>query len=70
MLATKDIKIYYRGSFYEIKPILITSEGDDSRPTIIKFHSYNPFFMSILPGKISTIYDLETALLHSEERKL
>ncbi len=57
-----DINIQYKNSFFSIKPILITSENDDSRPTIIKFHSRNPYFLSILSGKISTIYDLEYIL--------
>lgn len=57
-----NIKIKYKHSFLEIKPILISSEIDDARPTIVTVHSKNPFFISILSGKISTIYDLDDVL--------
>ena len=52
----------YVKSLYSIKPILISSEIDDSRPTVIKHHSSNPYFYSVLSGKINTIYDLEAIL--------
>lgn len=54
-----DFKIKYKNSKFEIKPILKASKNDDSRPTIIKCHTINPTFISVLAGKISTIYDLE-----------
>lgn len=57
-----DIDFRYNNSIFEIKPILISSEEDDSRPTLIKIHSRNPFFVSVLAGKISTIYDLDKKL--------
>lgn len=53
----------YLYSKFEIKPILLDSEDDDSRPTIITKHTANPTFMSVFSGKISTIYDLEKHLL-------
>lgn len=56
------IKLKYLRSIFEIKPILYASEIDDSRPTLIKIHRKNPYFISVLPGKISTIYDLDKVL--------
>jgi hypothetical protein len=57
-----NINFAYKGSFFEVKPILISSEKDDSRPTLITLHSKNPYYVSVLSGKISTIYDLENKL--------
>ena len=45
-----------------MKPILKDSEIDDSRPTVIKVHSKNPTFISVLSGKINTVYDLDEIL--------
>lgn len=59
-----NLKIEYKNSKFEIKAILKASENDDSRPTIIRQHTANPTFISILSGKISTIYDLEKFLLN------
>lgn len=56
------IEIEYVTSLFSIKPILKTSEVDDSRPTIIKEHSLNPTFFSVLSGKINTVYDLNEIL--------
>jgi len=58
----EDISINYEKSLFAIKPILKSSEIDDSRPTIIKMHSDNPTFISVLSGKINTFYDLEEVL--------
>lgn len=52
----------YEYSLFSMKPILIASEIDDSRPTVIKQYSSNPYFYSVLSGKINTIYDLEEIL--------
>lgn len=52
----------YKTSIFEIKPILISSEKNDSRPTLITIHSRKPFFISIFAGKISTVYDLDEKL--------
>ena len=57
-----DVKLSYKGSLFAIKPILTTSEIDDSRPTVIKQFSNNPTFISVLSGKINTIYDLDEVL--------
>lgn len=58
----EDIKMDYVKSLYAIKPILKASEISDSRPTIIKEFSKNPFFISVLSGKFNTIYDLDELL--------
>jgi hypothetical protein len=55
----QDFKIKYKDSKFELKALLKSSESNDSRPTIIKHHMNNPAFISVLSGKISTIYDLE-----------
>lgn len=45
-----------------MKPILKASEIDDSRPTVIKQYSTDPTFISVLSGKINTVYDLDEVL--------
>lgn len=52
----------YAQSLYSMKPILKSSEVDDSRPTAIKLLSQNPTFLSVLSGKINTVYDLDEYL--------
>jgi hypothetical protein len=59
LFLKQDFNIKYKGSKFELKALLKSSENDDSRPTIIKHHTNNPTFISVLSGKISTIYDLE-----------
>ena len=56
------IDIYYERSLFAIKTVLKASEMDDSRPTIIRKMSENPTFVSVLSGKINTIYDLDEVL--------
>lgn len=66
-LADKYLKPEYAYSYvrslYSMKPILKSSEVDDSRPTAIKIMSREPAFVSVLSGKINTVYDLEEYLL-------
>lgn len=57
-----DIKFEYAGSLFSMKPILMASEIDDSRPTVIKVFNEQPKFVSVLSGKINTVYDLDTIL--------
>lgn len=57
-----DLEFCYVGSLFSMKPILIASEIDDSRPTVIRVHNENPKFISVLSGKINTIYDLDEVL--------
>ena len=52
----------YEKSLFSMKPILMNSEIDDSRPTVIKIYSQNPTFVSVLSGKINTVYDLDEVL--------
>ncbi len=57
----------YVKSLFSMKPILRSSEVDDSRPTAIRVHSggkgsTEPTFISVLSGKINTVYDLEEYL--------
>ncbi len=53
----------YERSLFSMKPILKASEIDDSRPTVIKYASADPVFVSVLSGKINTVYDLDSVLL-------
>ena len=57
-----DYKFEYQKSLFSMKPILMSSEIDDSRPTIIRECSKNPTFISVLSGKINTVYDLDEVL--------
>lgn len=57
-----DYEFEYAGSLFSMKPILKASEVDDSRPTVIKQYSNNPTFVSVLSGKINTVYDLDEVL--------
>lgn len=57
-----DYQFTYKHSLYSMKPILMASEIDDSRPTVIKVFSEKPTFVSVLSGKINTVYDLEEVL--------
>lgn len=52
----------YAGSLFSMKPILKASEVDDSRPTVIRKVSEKPTFVSVLSGKINTVYDLDEVL--------
>lgn len=65
-LAKKYLKdeydFEYVTSLFSMKPILKASEIDDSRPTVIKTFTTNPTFISVLSGKINTVYDLDEVL--------
>lgn len=52
----------YEKSLFSMKPILKASELDDSRPTVIDTISKEPTFISVLSGKINTVYDLDEVL--------
>jgi hypothetical protein len=52
----------YHSSLFSMKPILMNSEIDDSRPTVIRVYSEKPKFVGVLSGKINTVYDLEEIL--------
>lgn len=52
----------YRESLFSMKPILMSSEIDDSRPTVIRTYSESPTCVGVLSGKINTVYDLDEVL--------
>lgn len=56
----------YHKSLFSMKPILMSSEIDDSRPTVIRKYSENPTFVGVLSGKINTVYDLDKVLSDGE----
>ena len=62
-----DFKFEYVGSLFSMKPILMASEIDDSRPTVIREFHKNPTFISVLSGKINTVYDLDEVLKNGRE---
>ena len=57
-----EYNFMHEKSLFSMKPILQASEIDDSRPTVIKQHSAHPAFISVLSGKINTVYDLDEVL--------
>lgn len=57
-----EYDLFYKRSLFSMKPILVSSEIDDSRPTVIKTYSEHPTFISVLSGKINTVYDLDEVL--------
>lgn len=57
-----ELEFTYVDSLYSMKPILKTSEIDDSRPTAIVINSEKPKIISVLSGKINTVYDLDEYL--------
>lgn len=68
MLARKYLKeeygFNYHSSLFSMKPILMASEIDDSRPTVIRKTFESPTFISVLSGKINTVYDLDEVLIN------
>jgi len=58
-----DFDFKYVDSLFSMKPILRSSEIDDSRPTVIRKCSEEPRFISVLSGKINTLYELDEALI-------
>lgn len=60
----KEYGFTYQSSLFSMKPILKSSEVDDSRPTVIRKFSESPTFISVLSGKINTVYDLDEVLIH------
>lgn len=57
-----EYEFTYKSSLFSMKPILKASEIDDSRPTVIRVLSDKPTFVSVLSGKINTVYDLDEVL--------
>ena len=61
-----DFEFTYKSSLFSMKPILMSSEIDDSRPTVIRKYSEGPTFVGVLSGKINTVYDLDEVLSEDE----
>lgn len=61
-----EFEFTYQSSLFSMKPILMSSEIDDSRPTVIRVYSKNPTFVGVLSGKINTVYDLDEVLNDGE----
>ena len=59
-----DLEFEFDHTLFSMKPILLASEIDDSRPTVIKTFTTNPTFVSVLSGKINTVYDLDDILTY------
>jgi hypothetical protein len=57
-----DLKFDFDHTLFSMKPILLASEIDDSRPTVVRTFSTKPTFVSVLSGKINTVYDLDDIL--------
>lgn len=51
-----------RDALFEVKTILTSNERDDGRPILLHRHATDPWFASIMGGKIDNIYDLFDAL--------
>ena len=62
----EEYEFEYNSSLFSMKPILMSSEIDDSRPTVIRQYSENPTFVGVLSGKINTVYDLDGVLSDGE----
>lgn len=62
----EELEFTYEKSLFSMKPILKASEVDDSRPTVIRRLEPKtpgtPEFISVLSGKINTVYDLDPFL--------
>lgn len=52
----------YENSLFSMKPILQAAEIDDSRPTVIRVLTKDSTLVSVLSGKINTVYDLDEVL--------
>lgn len=65
----EDYNLKYISSLFSMKPILTETELSDARPTLITKFSDSPTFISVLSGKINTIYDLDE-VLESEFKKI
>lgn len=52
------LKAKHVDSLFEVKTILVKSEGDDGRPILFEKHAELPGCYSVLGGKIDNIYDV------------
>lgn len=65
----EEYEFEYVESLFSVKPILMISEIDDSRPTVIKVVERKPTFISVLSGKINTVFDLDEVLKYELEQR-
>ena len=69
-LARKYLKdeysFSYKESLFSMKPILMSSEIDDSRPTVVRTFGEGATCVAVLSGKINTVYDLDEVLSKDE----
>ncbi|MCX7619814.1 MAG: FAD-binding oxidoreductase [Acidimicrobiales bacterium] len=56
----RELRLEPMRSVLAVRPVLRISSVDDSRPTLVYQHSKKPELISVLSGKINTIYDLES----------
>ena len=61
-----EYEFTYERSLFSMKQILMSSEIDDSRPTLTRTYSKKPTFVAVLSGKINTVYDLDEVLKDGE----
>ena len=59
----KEFLPIFKESIFAIKALMQSSSTSDSRPVIIKENMKNPKFISVLGGKLNTIYELNEVLL-------
>jgi glycine/D-amino acid oxidase-like deaminating enzyme len=57
-----NIDMTHDHSLFATKTILAKTELDDARPTLIYVHSNEPRLVTIMSGKLNTIFDLEHTL--------
>ena len=70
MLMRRDAERYlpmmrdaqHVASLWETKTVLPRSAGDDSRPILVRRHMDAPGLISVLGGKIDSVYDIEDEL--------
>lgn len=60
MPAMRDAR--YRSSLWETKTVLPRSDDDDGRPILVREHDDAPGLVSVLGGKIDSVYDVEDEL--------
>ena len=61
-LLQEEYGFAYHSSLFSMKPILKASEIYDSRPTVVRVMNDEPKIVSVLSGKINTVYDLDEVL--------
>ncbi len=59
---SNKVDIHYVFSLFAIKTTLKSSYIDDIRQTIIKKSASNPNYVSLIAGKINSIYAIEKVL--------